>query len=200
MLANVREPVDHIYFLNKGVGSVIVVTGSGARVEAGLFGSEAYAPAHAVAGVQESPYEVTIQVDAEGFRMTFDSFLELMESNRNFQKIVQRSVAAFMMQLSYTAASNARHEVDERLARWLLMCHDRARSTQLPLTHEFMALMLGVRRASVTTALHVLEGHHFIKAERGLITIQDRAAMEEYASDSYGQSEREYEKMMRNLF
>jgi CRP-like cAMP-binding protein len=101
--------------------------------------------------------------------------------------------------MSITVLANAHYPVDERLARWLLMCHDRWDGDVLPLTHEFMAVMLAVRRPSVTTALHVLEGNRFIRAERGCVTIRDRSALEEFAGDSYGPPEREYERLIGPL-
>ena len=200
ILAHVAEPVEYIHFLTSGAGSVIVVTRENHRAEAGLFGFEGYVPSHAAAGSRISPHEVLIQLPGEGYRMKFHTFVNVIDSNKNFRTVVHRSVAAFSIQLSYNGASNGIHEVSERLARWLLMCHDRVQGNELPLTHDFMALMLAVRRPSVTTALHVLEGNHFIRADRGLITVRDRAAMEEFAHDGYGQAEEEYERLMEGLF
>jgi CRP-like cAMP-binding protein len=196
VLAKPDEPVDHVYFLASGLGSVVVVTTEDRRVEAGLFGAEGYVPAHVAAGVRLSPHEVVIQVEADGFRMTFDAFQEVITDIQNLRALVHRSVAAFSVQLSYTAASNALHSVEERLARWLLMCDDRIQAGELRLTHEYIALMLAVRRPSVTTALHVLEGNRFIRSERGVITMRDRKAMEEFAGDAYGKPEEYYRHIM----
>jgi CRP-like cAMP-binding protein len=196
-LAKPGVPVEHIHFLTKGIGSVITVTGDNHRAEAGLFGSEGYVPAHAVAGLRLSPHEIVIQVDAEAYRLDFDIFARLLDENKNFRTVVLRSVAAFTIQLSFTATSNALYDVNERLARWLLMCHDRVQA-ELALTHEFIAIMLGVRRPSVTTALHVLEGNGFIRSQRGLIIIRNRRALEEFAQEAYGQPE-EYERLMNDL-
>ena len=96
------------------------------------------------------------------------------------------------MQVAHTALANGVHQIDERLTRWLLMVDDRMDGGEFPLTHEFMSVMLGVRRPSVTTSLHVLEGNGFIRAERGRITIVNRAAMERFAGDSYGAPEAAY--------
>jgi CRP-like cAMP-binding protein len=90
--------------------------------------------------------------------------------------------------------------VSERLARWLLMCHDRVQGNEIELTHEFLSLMLAVRRPSITTSLHILEGNGFIKAERGNITIRNRAALEEFAHDAYGKPEMAYRRLMKDLF
>ena len=196
VLAKPDEPVDHVYFLESGLGSVVILTGEGRRVEAGLFGFEGYVPAHAAAGARISPHEVVIQVEADAHRMTFEGFLTSMEHSRDFRSLVHRSVAAFTVQLSYTAMSNALHSVEERLARWLLMCDDRIKGGEICLTHDYIALMLAVRRPSVTTALHVLEGNRFIRAQRGVITVRDRKAMEEFAGEAYGQPEAYYRRLM----
>lgn len=196
VLAKPDEQVEHVHFLTKGIGSVIAVTSEGRRVEAGLFGTEGYVPAHAAAGSWLSPHEVVIQVDADGYRMTFGAFQKAMTDSGNFRSLVHRSVAAFTVQISYTAASNALHSVEERLARWLLMCDDRIQGGEIRLTHEYIALMLAVRRPSVTTALHVLEGSRFIRSERGLITIRDRKAMEDFAGEAYGKPEEYYRTVM----
>lgn len=96
--------------------------------------------------------------------------------------------------------SNAVHQVDERLARWLMMAHDRLRQNEFEITHDYMAVMLAVRRPSVTTALHVLEGNRFIRAERGSIIMRDRAAMAEFCRDAYGQPEAEYVSLFGSPF
>ena len=132
--------------------------------------------------------------------MDYGCFRGWMDHNRNFSKVMIRSIEAFSVQLSYTAISNAVHDVTERLARWLLMCHDRVPGDEIALTHEFISLMLAVRRPSVTTSLHILEGNGFIKSERSNIIMRNRPAMEEFAHDAYGKPEEEYRRLMKNLF
>jgi CRP-like cAMP-binding protein len=201
VLARLGKPVEHVYFLSSGIGSVIVVTAEGSRAEAGLFGFEGYVPAHATAAERISPHEVVIQVEGIGYRLGFDTFVSLMNDNSSFRLVALRGVAAFLTQVSYTAASNANYEVSERLARWLLMCHDRIQGDELHLTHEVIALMLAVRRPSVTTALHILEGNGFIRAGRNSIILRNRKAMEEYASDAYGEAEEYYRVLLgKKLF
>jgi CRP-like cAMP-binding protein len=100
-----------------------------------------------------------------------------------------------MIQVAATALTNGRYEIGQRLARWLLMCQDRL-GDQLPLTHDFLALMLGVRRPGVTSAMHVLEGEQLIYAERGLIRIRSRQRLEEYAGAAYGVPEAEYRRLI----
>jgi DNA-binding transcriptional regulator YhcF (GntR family) len=100
------------------------------------------------------------------------------------------------VQTAYTALSNAVDTVKQRLARWILMACDRAREDEMPLTHDFIADMLSVRRPSITNALHELEGWRWISSERGFLTVLDRAGLEEFASRTYGQAEAEYKRLL----
>lgn len=108
-------------------------------------------------------------------------------------------IHAFGTQTSHTALSNAKHTIEERLARWLLMGHDRIDGDEIGLTHEFLALMLAVRRPSVTTALHILEGMRLVRNTRGCVVIRDRAGLEALAADAYGIPEAEYERIIGPL-
>jgi CRP-like cAMP-binding protein len=199
-LAETGEPIENIYFMTSGIGSVIVTTPEGHRTEAGLFGFDGYVPTSAMIGTELAPHDVTVQVAGEGYRMSYEAFRGWMSGNKNFARVMIRTVEAFAIQVAYTAVSNAIHEVDERLARWLLMCNDRMPGNEIQLTHEYISIMLAVRRPSVTTSLHVLEGNGFIRADRGNITIRDRRAMEEFAHDAYGRPEQEYRRLMKDLF
>ncbi|MCB5205526.1 Crp/Fnr family transcriptional regulator [Neorhizobium sp. T786] len=199
VLATRGEPIEHVYFLTSGLGSVIVETAEGHRAEAGLFGFDGHIPTSAAADVELAPHEISMQLPGEGYRMSYSAFAALMDSDRGFSKVMIRCMEAFTIQLSYTAASNSIHDINERLARWLLMCHDRVQGNEIGLTHDAMAVMLAVRRPSVTTALHVLEGLGFIRSTRGRITIRDRAALEEFAQDAYGRPEAEYRRLMKGL-
>jgi CRP-like cAMP-binding protein len=102
----------------------------------------------------------------------------------------------FMIQVAATALADGRYRVEQRTARWLLMAHDRLQIDDLPLTHDFLALMLGVRRSSVTTALHMVEGSGAIKATRSLITVRNRDTLEKIAGASYGLPEAEYKRVL----
>jgi len=200
VVAYAGQPIDYIYFLTSGIGSIIASTPEGNRAEAGIFGSDGYVPTSAVASTENSPHEVVILLDSEAYRMDYGRFRGWMDQNRNFSKVMIRSIEAFSVQLTYTAISNAIHDVTERLARWILMCHDRVPGDEIGLTHEFISLMLSVRRPSVTTSLHILEGNGFIKSERSNIIMRNRPAMEEFARDAYGKPEEEYRRLMKNLF
>lgn len=198
-LARIGEPIEQVYFLTSGIGSLVTTMPDGRRAEAGIFGFDGYVPTTAIAEVETSSHDVWMQVAGDAYRMEYRSFRAAMDT-KNFSKLVIRCIEAFSVQLSHTAVSNAVHDVNHRLARWLLMCHDRVTGNEIGLTHDFIATMLAVRRPSVTTSLHILEGHGFIKAERGLITIRNRVALEEFAQDAYGKPESEYRRLMKDLF
>ncbi|MDW9551956.1 Crp/Fnr family transcriptional regulator [Sinorhizobium meliloti] len=199
-IATAGAPIDHVYYLTSGIGSLVASTPEGNKAEAGIFGSEGYIPTSAAMGVELSVHDIIMQIEGNAYRMKFSAFRKWMDRNRNFARVMIRCIEAFSIQLTYTAISNALHGVDERLARWLLMCHDRVSGDEIPLTHEFISLMLAVRRPSVTTSLHVLEGNGFIRSNRGNIIIRNRQALEEFARDAYGKPEAEYRRLMTALF
>ncbi|MBX4896956.1 Crp/Fnr family transcriptional regulator [Rhizobium bangladeshense] len=191
--------IEHVYFPCSGVGSVINVSPEGNRVEAGLFGRDAFAPTAAAIDAPVSILEVAVQVPGCAYRLPQSKLGDLMRTQAVFANLLHKSVHVLAVQAGFTALSNAVHEIDERLARWILMCHDRIDGNELALTHEFIALMLAVRRPSVTTALHLLEGNRFIRSVRGLVIVRDRAGLEEFAADAYGKAEEEYERLIGPL-
>lgn len=199
-LAGRGEQIDHVYFLTDGIGSVVVTTPEGNQTEAGIFGFDGYIPTSAIAGVEISSHDVVVMVAGGSYRMEYDKFRVWMGRNPNLSKVMIRSIEAFAVQLAYTITSNAVHDVNTRLARWLLMCHDRVTGNEIGLTHDFIAAMLSVRRSSVTAALHVLEGLEFIRSKRATVIIRNRAALEGFARDAYGEPEREFERLMTGLF
>lgn len=199
VLAEPGKPIDTVYFLTAGIGSVIVTTQEGDRAEAGLFGMDGYVPTSAVAGVETSSYEVIMQVGGHGYALGYSDFRALMEESRSFSRIMIRAIEAFSVQLASTAVTNALHEITQRLARWLLMCDDRISGQDIALTHEFLSVMLAVRRPSVTTSLHVLEGMGLIRSLRGSIIIRDRSGLERYAGGAYGWAEKEYQRLMLDV-
>ncbi len=199
LLAEQGGPIKKVYCLTEGIGSVVVTTAEGKQAEAGIFGFDGYVPTSAIAGIENSSYDVVVQVAAKGYEMSYGDFRRWMVENRNFSGIMIRSIEAFSVQLAYTAVSNAIHEVPQRLARWILMCDDRISGNEIAITHKFLSIMLGVRRPSVTTSLHVLEGLGLIKSERGVVFICNRPGLERYARDAYGWPEREYSRLMQGF-
>lgn len=196
VVATADEPVTHAYFPNCGIGSIVAVSPGGRQTETGVFGRDGFAPTSHLTGSDRSLYSIFVQQPGDGYRIEADAMGELIEASPTLQLMLIRYLHTLASQTAYTALSNAIHHINERLARWLLMCHDRADSDELSLTHDFLSLMLAVRRPSVTTALHVLEGMRLIIAQRGTIIIRDRSGLEEFARDSYGKPEAEYRRLI----
>jgi CRP-like cAMP-binding protein len=124
------------------------------------------------------------------------NFRAAMDNSDTLQPALLKFVQAFMVQTAYTATANGRATLTERLARWLVMAHDRVEGDDLPLTHDFLSLMLGVRRAGVTTTLHDLASKGLIGSKRGMITVVDREGLEEVAGGYYGVPEAEWQRLM----
>lgn len=190
------KPSETVWFLESGVGSIITVSPEGLRAENGLFGREGFAPVGVIMGNDRSPHKGFIQIADDCWNLPAARLIEAVDRSASLRTLLLRYAQALAIQANYTALSNAVHPIDERLARWILMCDDRMAGGELALTHEFMSIMLAVRRPSVTTSLHVLEGNGFIRSERGCIIVRNRAGLEEFAGDAYGIPEREYERMI----
>ena len=123
-------------------------------------------------------------------------FIDVVEANADARRVFLRYVQSYQTQLAYTSLANGGYTIHQRLARWLLMSHDRLRTEEIPLTHEFLSIMLAVRRSGVTDNLHILEGLHAIRSHRGVIHIRDREKLLEIAGASYGTPEEEYERLI----
>jgi CRP-like cAMP-binding protein len=195
VLIEPNEPIEHVYFHERGYTS-ITTNGQGNKIEVGLIGREGMVGVPVALGVRTTPLEFFIQLAGDGLRMTSHKLEEVIDERPSLHRVLLRYAQVVNVQTSGTAFANAEHTVETRLARWLLMCHDRVDGDDIPITHEFMAMMLGVRRAGVTTAIHVLEGSGLIEAKRGVITILDRAKLEELADNAYGLPEAEYARLM----
>jgi len=192
-------PPEHVYFIEAGIGSIVAITPEGQRSEVGIFGPEGMTPASLVLDAVSSPYSIFMQIPGHGLRIRADVLRDAVAQSDSMRHLLSRYAYALSVQTSYTGLSNSVHRIDERLARWILMCHDRTSGDKIALTHEFLSVMLAVRRSSVTTALHVLEGKHLVYSERNLITVRDRRALELFAGDAYGVPEREYERLLGSM-
>jgi CRP-like cAMP-binding protein len=196
VLAEPTESADYVYFPEAGILSLVAISKEGQRVEAGLLGRDGFGPISAATKGAITSFEAMVQVDGTFNRLPASTFQSLLDNGNALNRVVRAFLHVMAVQTGYTALSNAVHLIEERLARWLLMCHDRSEGDQLTLTHEFIALMLAVRRPSVTTALHTLEGSGFIRSERGVILIRDRKALEAFAADAYGTPEAQYARLL----
>jgi CRP-like cAMP-binding protein len=195
VLIEPNTPIAHVYFPEAGMSSV-TNNGSGGKIEVGVIGREGMVGLPIVLGIDQTPYEHFMQIGGHGWRIAVQDLEQAMAQKPSLHRHLLRYAQASHVQVSETAFANANSDVEARLARWLLMCHDRMESDDIPLTHEFIAMMLGVRRPGVTVALHVLEGMQVIRSKRGLITVLDREKLEELADEAYGLSETEYTRLM----
>ncbi|ACS60034.1 Crp/Fnr family transcriptional regulator [Rhizobium leguminosarum] len=189
-------PSEAAYFLESGLASVVATNADDESVEVGHVGYEGMAGAHVLLKVNQTPNRTFMQAEGHGISVPVSALLSMAERVPSANDLLLRYAHCCDLQLAHSALANARYNMPERLARWLLMCHDRLRDKNLPLTHEFLSLMLGVRRAGVTNEIHILEGVHAIKATRGNIRILDRPKLEDIAGGSYGVPEREYERLV----
>lgn len=199
VLYDFAEPVRHAWFIEDGLGSVIARLPDGEAAEIGLYGFEGLAAIPAVLGDTFGEEHLTMQIGGHGFRIDAAELRAAMRERPELQALLLRYVQYFIVQVGQTAVSNARNSVELRLARWLLMGHDRVDGDEVPLTHEYLSIMLAVRRSSVTVAIHELEGRGFIRGRRGSILIRDREALQAYAKDVYGAPERTYERLIGPL-
>ena len=188
-------PIEAVYFPLTGM--ISVVAASGAReIEVGLIGCEGMSGTAVTLGADQSPNEVYVQVEGFAFRMSADELRNAMKESPRLRGLFLLYSQVFAIQTAQTALSNGRSIIEERLARWLLMAQDRLQRSELPLTHELLSIMLGVRRPGVTDALNALEGVGLIKASRGRVKVIDRAGIEARANGCYGIPEAEYRRLI----
>ena len=195
VLARADQRIEHSFFLEAGLGSIIAET-QDVKGEIGVIGRDGMSDISAVLGTQQSPFTSFMQIGGDAWRLPAETLTELSRTRTGIRAPLLRYVKSAYVQTAYTALANGTHTVEERLARWLLMSNDRADDARVPLTHEFLSLMLAVRRPSVTVALHVLEGERWIRSTRGLITIIDREGLEGFAGDIYTKPAVEIERLM----
>jgi CRP-like cAMP-binding protein len=191
-----NRSIEDVYFPESGFASVVAVQANGAEAEVGLIGCEGMTGIAVVLGNHRTPHATYIQAAGEGQRIRTEHLRDAMKASEALRNLFLKYVQAFHVQTAHTAIANVRAKLDERLARWILMAQDRIGDNTLPLTHEFLALMLGVRRAGVTEALQILRSEGLIKTAQGQITVLNRKGIERKAGRSYGVPEAEYRRLM----
>ena len=184
------------YFPDCGFASVVAQQPNGREVEVGLIGWEGMTGMPIVLGNHRTPHATYVQAAGDGHCIQATDLRQAIRSSRSLQETLLKFVQAFGVQTTHTAISNARSKLDQRLARWLLMAHDQLETNSLPLTDEFLSLMLAVRRAGVTEAVHALEVRGLIARTRGRINVRNRQGLEQLAGASYGVPEAEYRRLL----
>jgi CRP-like cAMP-binding protein len=191
-----HAPVDYVVFLESGLASIVARLPGGRDIEVGIAGREGMTGAVVVLGGEQSPNMTFMQVSGTGYRIAPAALQAAIDTSPTLRAKLLAYVQAFIAQMSSTVLANGHSKLEERLARWLLMVHDRMDGNTISLTHEFLAIMLGVRRPGITVALHILEGKGFVRANRGQITILNRRGLIEEANGSYGAAEQEYQRLL----
>lgn len=180
-----QEPITQAYFVEEGIVSLVADTREG-RIEIGLTGREGFVGVPLVLGAETTPHTAIVQAGGEALRIGAGALREALDASASLRRVLGRYVQSLIVQVGQTVYANADLTVEARLARWILMTHDRLEQDELPLTHEVLSKMLGVRRPTVTMATHTLEGAGMIRARRGRITVVDRVKLEGLAGAIYG--------------
>ena len=191
-----NKPIKNVFFLTAGIASVVASTVENKPIEVGIIGREGMSGMAVVMGNHRAPYETYIQVAGEGWRIATENLRDAIDKSTTMRATLLKFVQAFMVQTAHTAIANGRATLEQRLARWALMAHDRLDGNDLPLTHEFLSLMLSVRRAGVTETLQTLESEGVIRSARGMITVIDRPALKRLAGGYYGLPEAELKRLL----
>jgi CRP-like cAMP-binding protein len=190
------ELIEHVYFPQQSMISLISHTSKGESVEVGVVGFEGLGGISAVLGVDRSPHEMLVQFPDGAMRLSVPALRVEFKRAGALHDLLLRYTQSLLLQTSQVAACNRLHSISERLARWLLMSDDRCRCQDLPFTQEFLSLMLGVRRAGVTEAALILQTEELIHYRRGHILIKDRAGLEEHTCECYGVIKAEFDLLV----
>ena len=196
VLYEVGEPIEYVYFPHRGIVSSLSTMADGSMVEVGLVGNDGVIAIPAALGDTIATTTAMVQLPGSGMRMKASVLKSEFQRGGSFQSLLLRYMQALYALTSQNAACNRLHQLDERLARWLLLVCDRVESNELPLTHEFMAQMLGVRRAGVTEAANSLQQAGLIRYTRGKITILNREELEAFSCECYEIIKGEYARLL----
>ena len=180
-----QSVMNYAYFPLSGMISLVLPMAEGQLAEVGVAGRETFVGFEPVLGVTEASADATVQVSVEAIRIKSAELIQAANRYADFRNALFRAVYMRYLQVSYTAACNAHHTAAERLARWLLMADDRIEGHEIHISHEFLAIMLGIRRAGVTVAMAGLKSSGVVSASRGLVTIEDRRGLEAASCSCY---------------
>lgn len=190
-----EQPIEAVYFLDAGMTSLVAQLDEGIRAEVGIVGREGMVGMPLVFGVETAFMEAQVQIAGPALRMESRAFQQELEESPPFRAVLLRYAEAAQALVSQTAACNARHDLEQRLARWLLMAHDRSDRDEVPLTQDFLATMLAVHRPSITVTAGILQRAGFIQYRSGNITILDRSGLEAASCECYGIVQRRFAKL-----
>ncbi len=191
-----EEPVGSVHFPEIGYVCRLAPMEDGDSAEVGLIGPEGMVGLAVLLEGDSDSFEMMVQVPGTALRMDIAAFREELDRSASLRRILQRYALAHFEQVARSAACNGRHVIEQRLARWLLMSHDRVEGDDFPMTHEFLSMMLGVRRAGVSVAAATLQRAGFIRHERGRMQIADRPGLESASCECYGIARRAQDRLL----
>ena len=186
VLHDARKKFEYVYFLNRGMVSLVFNTNGGESVEVGVIGREGFTPIPVAAGMRHSPHQAIMQVSGDGFRMPVEDLQSMLTTRPQLQSLLNRYATVHGMQTAQTAGCNRLHDLEQRLSRWLLLIQDRVGSGLLRITHEFLAMMLGTDRPSVSLAAAGLRKKRIIEYSHGTVRVLNRKRLEGSACECYG--------------
>ncbi|MEJ1160134.1 Crp/Fnr family transcriptional regulator [Prosthecomicrobium sp. N25] len=196
LLGDAGQPMSHVYFVESGILSVLFQLPD-RELEVGICGREGFTGVPVVLGAAQTPFQIIVQSPAATvLRISSDVLRAALGPREEDMTVLRRYCFAFLTQVAANARAAACFTLEQRLARWILMAHDRTDGDVIHLSHQFLAEMLGVRRAGVTVATHVLEGSGYISASRMTIQVRNRDGLLGVAGSSYGLAEAEYERLI----
>jgi CRP-like cAMP-binding protein len=199
LLEGSKRRISTVYFLEAGIASVVAVDQTEQEMEVGLIGHEGMTGLPIVLGIDRWSHSTFMQVPGWGYGIDAETLRRCQADRPGLNAAFLKSVHSFLMQVSSTATSRVRGRVDERLARWILMAHDRVGDDVMALTHQFLAVMLGVRRAGVTVALQALADRALVETGRGTLRVLDREGLERYTRGIYGGAEQEHRRLFPDI-
>ncbi|MDZ4692547.1 Crp/Fnr family transcriptional regulator [Terricaulis sp.] len=195
-LYEANKPIETVYFIETGVGSLVNTMNNGQAAEVGTIGNEGLVGFPVVLGDAQAPTSVYVQVPGEGLSMSAARFKTELAASATLRAVMLRYGHALFNQVAQSAACNHFHNIEQRCCRWLLMTHDRMESEEFLLTQEFFAMMLGVQRTGVTRAAGALQRAGLIEYTRGMVTILDRRGLKNRSCECYAVSKKEFDRLL----
>ncbi|MES1200899.1 MAG: Crp/Fnr family transcriptional regulator [Pseudomonadota bacterium] len=195
-LYEANKPIEFVYFIETGVGSLVNTMSNGQAAEVGTIGNEGVVGLPLVLGDDRAPTTVYIQVPGAGLSIRAARFKSELAASATMRAVMLRYAHALFNQVTQSAACNHFHTIDQRCCRWLLMTHDRMESEEFLLTQEFLAMMLGVQRTGVTRAASALQRAGLIEYSRGVVTILDRRGLKHRSCECYAVSKKEFDRLL----
>ncbi|WDR07216.1 Crp/Fnr family transcriptional regulator [Devosia rhodophyticola] len=188
--------IESVIFPETGLLSVVAHLPEGRDIEVGIVGRDGMSGTGVVQFDEYAVFSTFVQIEGRGLKLDVKTLRVALAQSISLNIILNRYARSFAIQIGSTALANGRSRLEERLARWLVMVQDRIDSDKIAITHEFLSIMLGVRRSGVTDALHILEGRGLVRANRGEIIIRDREGLIVLGDGAYGMAELEYQRIM----